>query len=345
MKKVFKLFASCLPVKGAKRFVVCDLQRSELFIIPEGLYSILTECEDLSLEEIKTSFDNQYDTYIDEHFNYLIENELGFFTSEPEKFPKLEIKWEIPELISNIIIEANSDSNHPYDLIFDQLNVVACRFMELRFYEVVDLEVIRSIMILAENSKLRNIAIYLPYNTFIPYQDLDFLLLQFQRIGSIIIHSVPTSVSIISENPIIYYTEDVIINNGSCGQVSSKYFNINMDHYMESQFHNTCLNKKITIDTLGNIKNCPSLPTIFGNINRTKILEVLSQNEFTQLWNINKDQIETCKDCEFRYICTDCRAFRTENNKIYSKPSKCLYDPYTAEWAFEKEPLLSVGTA
>jgi len=58
----------------------------------------------------------------------------------------------------------------------------------------------------------------------------------------------------------------------------------------------------------------------------------LARTGFKDLWSINKDQIEVCKDCEFRYVCTDCRAFITDPDNRYSKPSTCTYDPYTAQW-------------
>ena len=39
------------------------------------------------------------------------------------------------------------------------------------------------------------------------------------------------------------------------------------------------------------------------------------------------------KDCEFRYICTDCRAYVEDPEDILSKPLKCGYNPYTGEWS------------
>lgn len=332
MKQVFKLFASCIPVNGASRYVICDLQRSELFIIPEGLYTILVEYENWNIQDIKSVFENEFDDHIDNHFDFLIKNELGFMTSEPEKFPKIEVKWETPSLVSNIIIEVSENSDHSYQLIFDQLNIVGCRFVELRFYNLIDLLLLKEIIKLSENSKIRNISIYLHFNPNIYSGDLDILLLQFQRVGNIVVHSVPSSIDINHDNRNIFYTSDVISNNDCCGQVSSKYFNLNIDHYMESQFHNTCLNKKMTVDISGDFKNCPSLPGNFGNIRNTQMTEVLLNNDFTKLWNIKKDQIEICKDCEFRYICTDCRAFRSDELNLYSKPKKCGYDPYAGIW-------------
>jgi len=47
-----------------------------------------------------------------------------------------------------------------------------------------------------------------------------------------------------------------------------------------------------------------------------------------------EDQIETCKICEYRYICSDCRAF-TINNDLYQKPLKCNYNPQSMKWKKE----------
>jgi SPASM domain peptide maturase of grasp-with-spasm system len=70
----------------------------------------------------------------------------------------------------------------------------------------------------------------------------------------------------------------------------------------------------------------------FGNIKDTTLEEALSHPDFKKYWNITKDQIEVCKDCEFRHICTDCRAYIEEPENQYSKPLKCGYNPYTNKW-------------
>jgi hypothetical protein len=54
---------------------------------------------------------------------------------------------------------------------------------------------------------------------------------------------------------------------------------------------------------------------------------------FRKYWDINKDKIHVCKDCEFRYICTDCRAYVEDPEDILSKPLKCDYNLYTGEWS------------
>ena len=70
----------------------------------------------------------------------------------------------------------------------------------------------------------------------------------------------------------------------------------------------------------------------YGNVKDTTLKEVISNPEFQELWTISKDQIDVCKDCEFRHMCTDCRAFIKDPENIYSQPSKCTYNPYICKW-------------
>ena len=84
------------------------------------------------------------------------------------------------------------------------------------------------------------------------------------------------------------------------------------------------------IDSSGYIKNCPSMEQHYGHISYTSLISVANKSQFKLFWDISKDKIEVCKDCEFRHICTDCRAYTLSDKSIYAKPSKCSYDPYTA---------------
>ena len=125
---------------------------------------------------------------------------------------------------------------------------------------------------------------------------------------------------------------DKITSSNHCGMISTDYFTINIKTFTEAQQHNTCLNRKISIDTEGYIRNCPSMKEHYGNIKDTTLQEALVHPDFKKYWFVNKDQISVCKDCEFRYICTDCRAYIENPEDMYSKPLKCGYNPYTCEW-------------
>lgn len=87
------------------------------------------------------------------------------------------------------------------------------------------------------------------------------------------------------------------------------------------------------------------MPQNFGNIKDISLEEALHDKDFKKYWNLTKDKVEVCKDCEFQYICTDCRAYterthKDESGLDISKPLKCGYDPYTGEWEeWSKNPL------
>jgi len=81
--------------------------------------------------------------------------------------------------------------------------------------------------------------------------------------------------------------------------------------------------------------------------------KAINKRGFKKYWKVTKDIIEVCKDCEFRHVCTDCRAYteRTKfNNGIdLSKPLKCGYNPYSNKWTewstnpLKKEAIMFYG--
>lgn len=118
-----------------------------------------------------------------------------------------------------------------------------------------------------------------------------------------------------------------------CGKISLDLFVCNITSFSEFRKFNSCLNCKISIDSNGEIKNCPSFKESFGNISSSSLVEVLNDTNFQKLWHISKDKISVCKECEYRYICVDCRAFLEEPDNICSKPLKCGYNPSTGKWS------------
>jgi SPASM domain peptide maturase of grasp-with-spasm system len=118
-----------------------------------------------------------------------------------------------------------------------------------------------------------------------------------------------------------------------CGVISLNSLNApSVANFFETKLFNGCLNKKVSIDSSGEIKNCPSMARSFGNTRDTSLARAVHSPGFSDKGKITKDQVKTCRDCEFRYVCSDCRAFVEDPADPYSKPLKCGYDPYTCEW-------------
>jgi len=327
--KVFKLFANCIPVKGASVSIICDLQRGKYFYIPNELFTILNKYKTLDIQNIPN--DEMEISEIQAYIDYFLSEELGFYTSEPDRFPEIVQHFESPEIINNAIIDCDEFSDHNYENIFSQLEILGCKFVELRFYTSKQLQDISEIINLAKGARFRNIDIYLKYSEELsPENVLSGLSYRYQIIGHITIHSAPVDRNYIKEKDYcLNYVKQSVTGSDCCGNISLKYFRVNVPVYMESQQYNNCLNKKIAIDIKGEIRNCPSMTKSFGNISEKTIIEVAAQNSFQEVWTINKDKISVCKDCQFRYICSDCRAYLSG---AYDKPAKCGYDPYTNTW-------------
>lgn len=338
----FKLYGQCVPVKGARRSIICDLQRDNYEFIPNALYAILTDHSDKRFEEILAAQGIEHKSTLTDYFTFLENNEFGFWTNTPEHFPPNSTEWHHAGAINNAILDRNSGSTYAFKTVFDQLDEIDCEHLQLRFYDEVGFDDLVNTLALLDKSGIVSVEIIKKYSPEITAEKYAFLLRRFLRITNIFIHSAPENKTWYDANvdgPLIHvvYLKNKLESEAHCGQVSEAYFAINRDAFYEALQYNSCLNKKIAIDKNGEIKNCPSMNLSYGNIHSTKLKEALRHDTFKQQWTVNKDQISICRDCEFRYICTDCRAY-TAAGKTNGKPNKCDYDPYTATWNIKEIP-------
>lgn len=339
----FKFFESCKIVDGVNRSLICDLQRKKGEFIPRDLSVIIQKYDGRTISEIKKIYSNKYDSIIEEYFDFLNKNEYIFFTENPELFPKMESIYHNPFEISNSIIDVGDNKKITLNRIkksIGELDSLKCKYLEIRFYTEYNLDTISNMLNTVDyiNGVLNSIILYLPYSKNTNNEMLDNFFSKNIRVCYIVVYnSKSDDICELSEDKYIIFTKSDIINKKSCGTIGTHFFSYNIKTFSESQHHNTCLNRKISIDKDGYIRNCPSMPQHFGNIKDTTLEEALSHPDFKKYWNVTKDQIEVCKDCEFRHICTDCRAYteRThfEGDIDLSKPLKCGYNPYTNEWA------------
>lgn len=336
---VFQLFACCIPVQGARRSVICDVQRQSFQFIPNGLYEILTGHAGRTVAEIKAAYDHEYDEEIDEYFDFLLRHEFGFWCDDPERFPPLDLTWEAPERITNAILDVDAGSEHDYAKILGELDDLRCKALEVRCFHGPSLDELRTLLEPTRRGRLRSIDLLVGFHPELTPEALAALAVEHPRISSVIVHSAPERLRPPPSRTGVTFEHrtEVIDSPRCCGRVHPGYFVVNLETFAEAQRHNTCLNRKISVDARGEIRNCPSMARSFGNTRETSLHAALAHRDFASLWEINKDRIAVCKDCEFRYICTDCRAYLQDGRDLYSKPSKCTYDPYTAEWLSSAE--------
>ena len=74
-----------------------------------------------------------------------------------------------------------------------------------------------------------------------------------------------------------------------------------------------------------------------GNVAKDDSLDNVLKDEIQELWRITKDDVLVCSDCEYRYVCFDCRPISEGANEgrgnYKSAPyPRCTYNPYEGEW-------------
>ncbi len=332
-KEIFNLFSNCKLVKGARRSVICDLQRGDIHLITNGLCEILTVHSECSIEEIKTQYPLVNPEVIDGYFKYLIENDLGVLTDSKAKFPSIDMRWDFPGIISNAIIEVSKNSSYDIGRLLLELEDLGCKSVEMRFYDPIPFLKFEIVLDDVKATSIRSADFYLQYADEYSEQILCSTMLKNQRVNKIVVHSAPYKKTIDTKLGKVFFITERLRDNSGCGKVHVGNFSCNLSMFTESKIYNSCLNRKISVSMEGDVKNCPSTSVVFGSLGEDKLVSIVQKNTNNfDFWKINKDQIEVCKDCEFRYVCTDCRAYISEPTNFYSKPLKCNYNPYTAEW-------------
>lgn len=330
----FKLFTSCKITLGAKYSTIVDTQRGYYHSIPNTLFYIIKDLEQKKIEDIKNEIDDDSQSIFDSYIEFLTNNEFGFITNNYNEFVYLNnIKINKPS--NNFIIEFSPYIN---ENVIRQLEIINTEALHINFYKEINILKLKMFLSqIMQTTSIRFISILLIYNSEFDENTLLEMITDYPVVGNIFLYLSPFEKIINSDSFSINYILDDHISFKNCGIINSSYFSCNSHIYNESHCFNSCLAGKMSIDINGNIKNCPSMPQSFGNIKNTPLKEALNHDDFKKYWNLTKDNIEVCKDCEFRYICTDCRAYteQTNTNKDgldISKPLKCGYDPYTGEW-------------
>ena len=333
-RAVFRLYANCIPVKGARRSLICDLQKGRAQFVPNDLFNILNECADLTLAEIKARYDEAEEPTIDEYFDLLLKQEYGFWCDEPDSFPALDLDWDRPEAVTNSIIDVDRTSHHDYERIFSQLDDAGCQAVQVRVYDEMSIAGIDEILRASKGRRLRHMDLVVKFQPELTEEALTDICMRNQVISRVLVHSSPSDATVETDEKIPFalrYFEQAVTPT-SCGEVAPGYFSLSIEHFTEAIHFNSCLNRKISIAANGEIKSCPAMSYSCGSIGDVQLASAVRDPVLVQIGSITKDQVAVCKDCEFRYICTDCRAYLSDPADPYSKPAKCSYNPYTASW-------------
>lgn len=114
-------------------------------------------------------------------------------------------------------------------------------------------------------------------------------------------------------------------------KIEKKFNEFNYKSYNFNMIYNPCWGGKIAITKKGEIKPCIYSNIIIGNLFDNLMEKIIPT--IMKYWTINKNKIKKCRDCEFRFICFDCREISLREKKdLFETNPYCTYDPYSGEW-------------
>ena len=342
---IFFVSSSCKLVKGAKRSVIIDYGRGEVQVIPNEYYDLVQDINRKKVTNSLEAVDEDSKGSFLQFIEYMLINEYGFLTENIALFPEISTAFDDDQIfIKDAIIELDEAvfEEEDFTSLLFQINEMRCNEVQLRVASDTNITFVQKVLQIVKQTNILFVEMYLANAGTITKDEWHAIFKDNSMLSHVHIYSAPENKSLefrlqtanfypIEIGKINYRT--INFKEGCCGVISFDALDFSdMNTHLLHQRHNGCLFKKLTIDKMGNIKNCPKMTKTYGNFKEKRIQDVIQQKSYQKLWNDKKDDIAICKDCEFRYNCSDCRAFTQNTDDDHSKPLKCGYNPYTNEW-------------
>jgi len=325
MNKLYLRNQLCIPVIGFNRAIIYDLGRKDYHFIPKAHYHILNTDGFIDFNRIADQTERA------ELIDFLLSLEIIFEVAsaqEKKRFPRISKALHQANELTHAVIHVNISSN-----FIDLINQNHLQNLSIISPQIDD----QVINVVKSFAHLEIDGIYLYVEKF----DAGMLdkyereLARQPAIFSVNFFGADSPNTKLKDN--IYY--NFFTKNFECYQqllTVDKLF-VNQDFFLEAYNKHSYYNGKMYIDQSGEIKNGLNNIQSFGNINSMSFDEfhqTINSKLFLEHGNINKNQTLVCKDCEFRYMCTDARV-PEKGAEQWFHHFECVYNPYLSKWNSE----------
>jgi SPASM domain peptide maturase of grasp-with-spasm system len=289
------------------------------------------------ISEIFKYYGYENKNHIVEYLSFLFENKIAFTRKKnnANMFAPLNLDFETASVISNALVEINTKTN--YLKLFNELENLGCNHILLVSFPKLSIMQIEEIIKLCDSSVFKSIEIITSF--FQDFTLFESLFGKYPRLKSVILHSTPEKYhledNIMGAENITFLTE-TYTKFADLSKISINNFRVNLPLYTESLKFNAFFNKKIIIDSKGNVLKSMYNSESYGNIYKTKIIDIYNNTDLKEYWEISKNNILICQDCEYKYMCIDSRVPLKGENYFYFNDT-CHYNPYIAKWKGEQD--------
>ncbi len=347
-KHVF-LFTDCVPVEGYTASAIYDLTRGRISTFPSEYFPLFKLFRTHRLGQILDTFSEDDRANLHDFFGFLLSNEYVAFVDDLAPFPEIPSTWDAPCSIENAIIDVNTQ-RHDYRKIVSELDALGCMHLQIRSYSrVFSVSDLVDLARLCRGTSIQTLQAFIPHDPTNSDDDYVSVVTSNRILAGLVLHSASqdrrirvdygaqgTSAELVAVE--IELTTKKLESCLDCGCITKKQLlRPSTPTFNELHHFNGCLNRKVSIDENGQVRNCPAMGTSFGHHQSVALSDIVAGPNFQSAWRARKDEIKVCQDCQYRYACTDCRAFLEDPESEASKPLKCGYDPYTDSWADWRE--------
>ncbi|QQU04739.1 grasp-with-spasm system SPASM domain peptide maturase [Myroides odoratus] len=326
--KYLILLPSTFITQGHTNACITDTEKSIYCIVPNFYAEIFNNRNLIDIHKEVASRNILEKNDILAFFDFLVDNHFCIYSNTKIDFIYFNKKSLVqPYELNTIIVDSISYS----DLVekINSIKELNYECIQIRLFCILEYKNLKDIIDMLSTTSLINIE--LVFNSIPSTLEKEYIQLFNQNIFSkFIIMNYEFEVCLLDNY--IYTFQTKLIDEKQCGVISERTFVPTLRNQLLSRNCNSCLYKKISIDKLGYIRNCPSMQFHYGTIKNISVSKVMSLQSFRYYWDLSKDKIQICKDCEYRYICTDCRAYLEDPENCFSKPLKCGYNPYNGKW-------------
>lgn len=333
--------------RGKRQSVIYNISENKLFGAPNSLLEYVELQSGHTIGEVVNDYSREERSVLYSYITFLISNKMARMVSEIKQF---ELKDQhtkrykerlenATSIIDSAIIDVVEASSYNIQAVVENLTSLGCGKILIRFFESNVPMFFDALAGIRSSNTIARFDVYAPKEMYLQVRDV--LINEPKLFNVFVFQCDESSLFFVNQNILdlrktFYLSTAVSLSPLDCGKVTFSRTALipNSDYILRNQFVNSCLYKKISIDSSGLVKNCPSMTFHFGHIKDVRLEDVVKNPKYKMYWYITKDKIETCNHCQYRYSCFDCRAY-TKNNALHGLPCKCKFSPALNKWCNE----------
>lgn len=299
-QKYYSLYPHCFIVKGKDKNIIFNAQHKSITFITPDIISFMESFGTYSTLELKDIYKNRENNYLS-IIDFLKKRHLIFERQNNDIFTPINYDYESPEYITHMVIEYSEE--YDLNMLINAMDKMLTKYLELRFINPLsskDYNKIRNYLTTIYNTTIRSIQIVANYENLesllkiVNQKDFSYV------INSIFYNSPYNGKNIIGNKAIWLIKQSYDITKSMNNSYQDELV-LNLRFFIEAHYRNPYYNKRLCIDRYGNIMNCLKNKRIFGNINDSKLEDIITHTDFRELWHVTPDMITNIRDNPLRY--------------------------------------------